>query len=64
MNKIEKKHFIFSIIIGIALLPIGILMFIYAGIDDSPGGQLLGLLVTLGGIIKLVLESKNIFLKK
>jgi hypothetical protein len=39
---------------------LGAVMFVYAGIDDSPGGQLIGLVVSIigiYGIIKLVFQS-------
>jgi len=57
----KKSRILYSIL---AIL-IGVLMFIYAGIDDSPGGQLIGLImVIIGiiGIIKLILDkTKNRF---
>jgi len=43
-------------------MPIGILMFVYAGIDDSPGGQLIGIIVSIIGIvglIKIVKKTSN-----
>jgi len=55
----KTNHFIFAILIGIALIVLGGFMFVYAGIDDSPGGQLLGLLVSIGGIIQLVVAKKK-----
>ncbi len=33
-------------------------MFVYGGYDDSPGGQLLGLLAVIGGIV-LIIKSKK-----
>jgi len=33
-------------------------MFVYGGVDDSPGGQLIGVLLSIIGIIGLV-KSKN-----
>jgi len=48
MNKKNKiSYFILAILIGI-------LMFVYGGIDDSPGGQLLGVVVAIIGIIGLI----------
>ena len=38
---------------------LGVLMFIYGEYDDSPGGQLLGLLVAISGIIGLVKNKKK-----
>jgi hypothetical protein len=46
-KKIKIPLFILAILIG------G-LMFVYAGIDDSPGGQLIGLIVIIVGIIGLI----------
>jgi hypothetical protein len=43
MNKIKLLGFILAILLGIFL-------FIYGEKDDSPGGQLLGLLVSIAGI--------------
>jgi hypothetical protein len=39
-----------KLLLYLATIPLGILMFVYAGIDDSPGGQLIGLAVTIIGI--------------
>ena len=44
-------------VLGIAL---GIFMMIYGGYDDSPGGQLLGLLLVIGSIVGLVKNRKHI----
>jgi len=51
----SKSRIIYSIL---AIL-IGILMFVYAGIDDSPGGQLIGVLVVVFGIVGLVKRKKK-----
>lgn len=32
----------------------GVFLFVYGGYDDSPGGQLLGLLVAIFGIIGVI----------
>jgi len=37
-------------LISILAIPLGALMFVYAEIDDSPGGQLLGLIVAVSGV--------------
>lgn len=36
---------------SLSLMLLGLLMFIYGGYDDSPGGQLLGVLILLGGVV-------------
>jgi len=41
-----------SKIVMIILILFGLFMFVYGEYDDSPGGQLLGLLVATIGIIK------------
>ncbi|MEK7515101.1 MAG: LPXTG cell wall anchor domain-containing protein [Patescibacteria group bacterium] len=42
-----------NIIYPILLIPFGIFLFVYGGADDSPGAQLLGLLMALGGVVTL-----------
>ena len=48
----EITYFVFAVLLGAC-------MFVYAGIDDSPGGQLLGVLVGVSGIIVLARGKKN-----
>ena len=50
----KKSRLIYSIL---AVL-FGAFMVVYGGIDDSPGGQLLGLLMVIFGIVG-VARSKN-----
>lgn len=52
----NKKKIIYSIIEII----LGIFMFIYGGYDDSPGGQLLGLVAIIFGIIGIIKSKKKI----
>lgn len=44
--------------IGVALyilvILLGAVMFVYGGFDDSPGGQLLGVVMIVSGIIGIV----------
>jgi len=47
MNKLRILYSIIAILLGV-------LMFVYAGIDDSPGGQLLGVIVGIAGIVGFV----------
>ena len=51
----NKSRIIYSIL---AIL-IGALMFVYAGVDDSPGGQMIGLLVIIFGIVGLIKKKTN-----
>ena len=34
-------------------------MFVYAGVDDSPGGQLIGVLVVIIGIVGIIVNKKK-----
>jgi len=43
-----------KIILFILAIPAGVLMFVYAGVDDSPGGQLIGVVVVIIGIVGLI----------
>lgn len=38
---------------------LGISMFIYGGFDDSPGGQLLGIIAVIFGIIGIIYANKK-----
>lgn len=54
MNKKLKIAFlIFAILFGV-------FMFVYGGYDDSPGGQLLGVVVVIGGIIGIIKSRKKL----
>ena len=48
-----------KIILFILIISLGILMFIYAGYDDSPGGQLIGVLVIVIGIVGAIKSWKK-----
>ena len=55
MKKIKILYFIIAILIGV-------FMFIYGEIDDSPGGQLIGLLAVIMGIVGVIKKkSKALF---
>jgi len=47
MNKIKLLGFVLAILFGVFL-------FVYGEFDDSPGGQLLGLLTVIVGIVGIV----------
>jgi len=53
-----KKYYRRILYFVLAIL-LGVLMFIYGEYDDSPGAQLLGLLVAISGIIGLVKNKKK-----
>jgi hypothetical protein len=53
MNKMIKTLF------SIAVIALGVFMFVYAGIDDSPGGQLIGVVVSVFGLVYLIKSFKR-----
>lgn len=52
MNKIRIIYHTLAILFGA-------FMFIYGEIDDSPGGQLLGLVVAIIGIVGVIKSKEN-----
>jgi len=50
----SKKKYKRKILYFTLIIIIGLFLFIYGGIDDSPGGQMLGLLAVLGGFIGII----------
>ncbi|MFA5134531.1 MAG: hypothetical protein WC505_01950 [Patescibacteria group bacterium] len=53
MNKITR------IALSILAILFGAFMFVYGGYDDSPGGQLLGLVLVIGGIVLIIKSRKK-----
>ena len=53
-----KKYYSKIILFGLTIL-FGIFMFIYGGYDDSPGAQMLGLIVFVIGVVKLIKNKKK-----
>jgi len=47
------------IIFPISEILLGIFMFVYGGYDDSPGGQLLGLVAIIFGIVGIIKIKKK-----
>ncbi len=47
----SKKKYRRKILCFTLIIIIGFLLFVYGGIDDSPGGQMLGLLIVFGSFI-------------
>ena len=52
MNKSRIIYSIFAILFGA-------FMFVYGEIDDSPGGQILGFIVTIIGIMGIIKSKKK-----
>lgn len=52
MNKIK-------IIFSILAILFGAFMFVYGEFDDSPGGQLLGLIIAIIGIVGVIKSRKK-----
>jgi len=48
-----------KILLFILAIPIGVFMFVYAGVDDSPGGQMIGMIVAIIGIVGLIKRKKK-----
>ncbi|HLD30961.1 MAG TPA: hypothetical protein VJB41_02060 [Patescibacteria group bacterium] len=48
-----------KIALSILAILLGIFMFIYGEYDDSPGGQLLGVLAVVGGIVGVIALLRN-----
>ena len=44
---------------SVSAIVFGVFMFIYGGYDDSPGGQLLGLLLFIAGIVSVIKNRKK-----
>jgi len=53
MNKIR-------ISLSILAIPFGIFMIMYGEMDDSPGGQALGLVAVIAGIVGLIKSHKKL----
>ena len=52
----NKKIQILLSILGILF---GVFMFVYGEFDDSPGGQLLGLVLVIIGIVSIIKSNKK-----
>ncbi len=52
----NRKKIIYSII----EILLGAAMFVYGAVDDSPGGQLLGLVAIIVGIVNIIRSKKKI----
>lgn len=50
-----------KILFFILAISFGIFMIVYGEMDDSPGGQMLGLVMAIIGIVGIIRNSKVIF---
>lgn len=57
MSKLYKVATVLYFLITIAA---GAFLFMFAGIDDSPGGQLMSLIVVVGGLVGVVTSVKSL----
>jgi hypothetical protein len=48
-----------KLILSILAIPLGAFLFVYGEFDDSPGGQLLGLLIVTAGIVGIIKSSRK-----
>lgn len=55
---------IIKLLLSILAIAFGAFMFVYGEMDDSPGGQLLGLVVAVGGIVGVIKSKKKASIKK
>jgi hypothetical protein len=53
-----KKYYIRILYFVFAIL-FGVFMFVYGEYDDSPGGQLIGLLAVIIGIVGIIKSKKK-----
>lgn len=54
-----KKYYRRIIYFGLAI-SFGVFMFVYGEYDDSPGGQMLGLITAIIGIVGLIKNKKKV----
>ena len=54
-----KKFRILYLVLAFLAILLGVLMFVYAEVDDSPGGQLIGLIAVIIGIVGLIKSKKK-----
>ena len=48
-----------KILVSVLAILFGAFMVVYAGYDDSPGGQMLGLLAVIAGIVGVIKSRKK-----
>ncbi|MFC1615410.1 hypothetical protein ACFL2L_01285 [Patescibacteria group bacterium] len=58
-SNLEKRKKLKRIVYSLLVIMVGLVCIVYAGIDDSPGGQLLGFLAIFGGFWCLIVRRKK-----
>jgi hypothetical protein len=53
-----KKYYM-KILLSVLVIALGAFLFVYGGYDDSPGAQLLGVVVAIGGIVGVIKSRKK-----
>ncbi len=48
-----------KLIFSLLAVALGAFLFVYGGADDSPGAQLIGLLVLIGGVVGVMRSKKD-----
>lgn len=59
MNKSRITYSILAISFGTLVIAFGAFLFVYGEFDDSPGGQLLGLIAVIIGITCIIKSKKK-----
>lgn len=59
MNKSRISYFVIAILLSVFMILLGVFMFVYGEFDDSPGGQLIGLVAIIIGIVGLIKSKKK-----
>ncbi|MFH1427362.1 MAG: hypothetical protein ABIG60_02430 [Patescibacteria group bacterium] len=54
-----NKKRILCLVLAFLTILLGIVMFVYGEYDDSPGGQLIGVIVVIIGIVGLIKSKKK-----
>jgi hypothetical protein len=55
----KKRKYTIKILLLIILITLGVFMFVYAEYDDSPGGQLIGMIVSIVGVMGIIKTNKK-----
>jgi hypothetical protein len=55
---------VIKLLLSVVVISFGIFIFIYGGYDDSPGGQGLGLLMVIVGIVGIVKSKRKTSIQK